>query len=95
MSCQSENNNNNNNNNMMRKLKHFLLQFDQPQRVLIPGDLVSGHLIVDLNEQINFSKIKVEVAGRADVHWRETVRVPLTVQVNKHSHLSREFQPSM
>ena len=69
---------------MDTKLRHFLIQLDQGDGVFHPGDLVSGHLVVDLSEEITFSKIKVELAGRAEVHWTETE--PVRPQVIKHLH---------
>jgi len=41
----------------------------RPSSVFLPGDVVSGHLIVDLSEQITFKKIKVKVVGKAKVEW--------------------------
>ena len=86
MSWQTPDNNNNNNNNMMmmvdNKLRHFLIQLDQGDRVFQPGDLVSGRLIVDLREEISFNKIKLELAGGAEVHWTETD--PVRPEVTKH-----------
>ena len=56
----------NNNNKMNTKI-----MLHHSQCVFLPGDLVSGHLIVDLSEQINFKKIQVTLVGRADVRWIE------------------------
>ena len=61
------------NNFKMSQLTDFLIQFDQPQRVFRPGDLVSGQLLVNLSEQITFSKIEVELVGEGHVYWTETV----------------------
>ena len=67
----------------MSKLKDFLLQFDQPECVFLPGELVSGQLLVSLSKEITFSKIRVQLVGKAEVLWTEAVPVPLTSQVNK------------
>ena len=72
----------------MIKLKDFQIQLEEPERVFLPGDLVSGQLLVNLSEEITFSKIQVQLVGRGDVHWTETVPVPLTPQVNKRSNIS-------
>ena len=66
----------------MIKLKDFLIQLEEPERVFLPGDLVSGQLLVNLSEETTFSNIKLQLVGKGEVHWTETVPVPLTSQVN-------------
>ena len=56
----------------MGGLRDFLIKFDKPQPVYFPGDVVSGQLVVNLSEQKNFKKIKVELVGKGKVFWQET-----------------------
>ena len=55
----------------MGGLKEFHLQFDKPDQVYCPGQVVAGHLRICLSERQSFNNIKVEVVGKGKVHWVE------------------------
>jgi len=49
--------------------------FDNSTPVFLSGESVSGKVVVKLNEPKKMARLKVELVGKGEVHWKETRRV--------------------
>jgi len=55
----------------MGKLNSFYIDFANNQTVFWSGQVVSGVLVINLNDGMDFEKIKLKLKGEAEVHWTE------------------------
>jgi len=53
----------------------FGIIFDNSTPVFLSGESVSGKVVVKLNEPKKMARLKVELVGKGEVHWKETRRV--------------------
>lgn len=56
----------------MGKLNVFTISLNSGRQVFYPGEQLSGHVIVELNEPKEVRGIKVEFEGKSYCHWSET-----------------------
>ena len=52
-------------------LNEFKVFFDRPNKTYFAGEIVNGQILINLNCEKIFQKIKIELVGRGDVHWTE------------------------
>ncbi|KAK6180269.1 hypothetical protein SNE40_012456 [Patella caerulea] len=56
----------------MGKLNMFAITFSNPQGVFEGGQLIQGHVTVELNAEIKMRGIRLHFEGGARVHWTES-----------------------
>ncbi|XP_041373505.1 arrestin domain-containing protein 3-like [Gigantopelta aegis] len=56
----------------MGKLNIFVIVLANPQAVYLAGQVVQGHVTVELNEEMKMRGIRLKFKGHARVHWSET-----------------------
>ncbi|XP_013417424.1 arrestin domain-containing protein 3-like isoform X1 [Lingula anatina] len=53
-------------------LKVFAVLFDNPQAVYQAGATITGHVLLDIDEELKTRGVRIKFEGRAYVHWTET-----------------------
>jgi len=52
-------------------LNEFKVIFDRPNKTYFAGEILNGQVLINLNSEKTFKKIKVELEGYGNVHWKE------------------------
>ncbi|GFR83465.1 arrestin domain-containing protein 3-like [Elysia marginata] len=58
----------------MGKLSLFAISLDNPAGVYYAGSMIQGHVTVQLNESMKMRGIRLNIEGKARVHWTERHR---------------------
>ncbi|KAK2579683.1 hypothetical protein KPH14_011032 [Odynerus spinipes] len=53
-------------------LKGFTIQFNKPGAIYVPGENITGTVIIDLSEKKNCRDFRIAFKGEAYVHWTES-----------------------
>ncbi|XP_011176387.1 arrestin domain-containing protein 17 [Solenopsis invicta] len=56
----------------MPSLNIFCFEFDRPGTVYTPGEIISGHVIIDLEREKIAEALKLSIKGEANVRWEES-----------------------
>eukprot|EP00058_Branchiostoma_floridae_P017641 XP_002603130.1 hypothetical protein BRAFLDRAFT_63236 [Branchiostoma floridae] len=59
----------------MGKLQEFSIYFTNNSDVFMPGQWITGEVIVDLSDEMKMRSITLEFQGKGQVGWKETERV--------------------
>ena len=52
-------------------INEFKVIFDRPNKTYFAGEILNGQVLINLNSEKTFKKIKVELEGYGNVHWKE------------------------
>ncbi len=53
-------------------IKTFVIVVDKPQPIFIPGEVVSGQCVIQLDGQMHLSQLYIKLIGKAECNWTET-----------------------
>ena len=66
----------------------FSINFDSPQLVFYPGQMITGHVTLDLKWPIEIKKINMILSGKASCQWKEMAEVNEDEEGNKNNETS-------
>ncbi|CAF0716898.1 unnamed protein product [Brachionus calyciflorus] len=73
----------------MGKLKNIEILFDGNKKVYLPGETISGNVILESKGEVKINSLKLFIRGLAKVHWTETSSVGFKVG-NRTEHYRAE-----